>query len=136
MASCNSCSACCTRRWHRSRSSACRRGGARNKSTAARNAAVSSDLPQTDLPQADLPQADLSQANVIRWCVLFMNDPSASCRWSCGKVGCGNGLKVWDKNKIRARESLASIPMAKIESLPFHQQTHLLKTMDGLLKGV
>jgi hypothetical protein len=69
------------------------------KSTAARNAAVSSDLSQTDLPQADL-----SQANVIRWCVLFMNDPSASCRWSCGKVGCGNGLKVWDKNKIMASE--------------------------------
>jgi hypothetical protein len=26
--------------------------------------------------------------------------------------------------------------MAKIESLPFHQQTHLLKTIDGFLKGV
>src|SRR5260370_31939090 len=69
------------------------------KRTAARTAAVSSDLSQTDLPQADL-----SQDNVIRWCVLFINDPSASCRWSCGKVGCGNGLKVWDKNKIMASE--------------------------------
>ncbi|MGA3093592.1 MAG: helix-turn-helix transcriptional regulator [Terriglobales bacterium] len=26
--------------------------------------------------------------------------------------------------------------MEKIESLPFHQQTHLLKTIDGFLKGV
>jgi hypothetical protein len=72
------------------------------KSTAARNAAVSSDLSQTDL----------SQANVIRWCVLFINDPSASCRWSCGKVGCGNGLKVWDKNKIMASEFACGLKTA------------------------
>src|SRR5260370_41539539 len=36
----------------------------------------------------------------------------------CGKVGCGNGLKVWDKNKLWPASSLAWLRWSCPSSVP------------------